>query len=140
LRYAQARLCSPAYGQIAAEGALDTPKSYFKMVRDEYIHRRNVMIEEINKIPGVICPMPKGAFYAIAQLPVDDTDKFAQWLLESFSYQGQTVMVAPLAGFYGTKGLGKNQVRIAYVLKEEDLRAAIKCLEEGLKAYPGRTN
>ncbi len=140
LRFAQARLCSPAYGQIAGEGALSTPQSYFKMVRDEYMNRRDVMVDALSKIKGVKCPMPKGAFYAVVELPVDDSDKFAQWLLEDFSYNGETVMVAPAAGFYATPGKGTNQVRIAYVLKVEDLKAAIKCLEEALKVYPGRTN
>ena len=139
LRFAQARLCSPAYGQIAAEGALATPQSYFTMVRDEYMHRRDILVEALNKMEGVKCPMPMGAFYVIAQLPVDDSDKFAQWLLEGFSYEGQTVMVAPAAGFYATPGKGTNQVRIAYVLKEEDLRSAMKCLNVALKQYPGRT-
>lgn len=138
LRYAQARLCSPAYGQIAAEGALDTPAEYFKAVRDEYIHRRDVLLDGLKKIKGVIVPKPMGAFYAVVQLPVDDSDKFAQWLLEEFQYEGQTVMVAPLAGFYATKGLGTNQIRMAYVLKEEDLKAALKCLEVALAQYPGR--
>ncbi len=138
LRFAQARLCSPAYGQIAAEGALDTPASYFKMVRDEYMHRRDVMISLLNKMEGVRCPMPYGAFYAVVELPVDDSDKFAQWLLEEFSYNDQTVMVAPAAGFYATPGKGTKEVRIAYVLKEEDLVAAMKCLEVALKKYPGR--
>lgn len=138
LRYAQARLCSPAYGQIAAEGALDTPAEYFKEVRDEYIHRRNVLLEGLRKIKGVVVPTPMGAFYAVVQLPVDDSDKFAQWLLEEFEYEGQTVMVAPLAGFYATKGLGTNQIRMAYVLKEEDIKAALKCLEVALEHYPGR--
>lgn len=139
MRYAQARLCSPAYGQIASEGALDAPASYFKAVRDEYIHRRDVLIEGLSKMEGVICPTPMGAFYAVAELPIDDSDKFAKWLLEEFEYEKQTVMVAPLAGFYATKGLGTNQVRIAYVLKEEDLKGALKCLEVALKQYPGRT-
>ncbi|MFA5325314.1 MAG: pyridoxal phosphate-dependent aminotransferase [Bacteroidales bacterium] len=139
LRYAQARLCSPAYGQIAAEGALATPKSYFEAVRKEYMKRRDVLISSLSKMDGVICPNPMGAFYVVAQLPVDDSDKFAKWLLEDFQYEKQTVMVAPAAGFYATKGLGTTQVRIAYVLKEEDLRAAMKCLEVALKQYPGRT-
>ncbi|MBR0223786.1 MAG: pyridoxal phosphate-dependent aminotransferase [Bacteroidales bacterium] len=139
MRYAQARLCSPSYGQIAAEGALDAPKSYFKAVRDEYIHRRDVLIDGLQKMKGVIAPRPMGAFYAAAQLPVDDAEKFAKWLLEEFSYNGETVMVAPMAGFYATKGLGKNQIRLAYVLKEEDLRHALVCLEKALEAYPGRT-
>ena len=138
LRFAQARLCSPSYGQIAALGALDAPASYFKAVRDEYIHRRDVLIDGLQKIPGVIAPRPMGAFYAAAQLPVDDTDKFAQWLLEEFSYNGETVMVAPMAGFYATKGLGTNQIRMAYVLKEEDLRHALVCLQKALETYPGR--
>ncbi len=139
MKYAQARLCAPAYGQIAAEGALATPQSYFKAVRDEYINRRNVLVEGLNKIPGVFTPMPMGAFYTIAKLPVDDADKFAQWLLEDFEWNKQTVMVAPAAGFYASPNKGTNEVRIAYVLKIEDLKAALKCLEEALKVYPGRT-
>jgi aspartate aminotransferase len=139
LRFAQARLCSPAYGQIAAEGALATPKSYFEAVRAEYIKRRDFLIEALNKIEGVYSPMPMGAFYTIASLPIDDSDKFAQWLLEDFQYDGQTVMVAPAAGFYATRGKGTNEVRIAYVLKIDYLKAAMKCLEIALKQYPGRT-
>ncbi|GAB1472669.1 pyridoxal phosphate-dependent aminotransferase [Bacteroidota bacterium] len=139
LRYAQARLCSPAYGQIAAEGALATPQEYFTAVRDEYIKRRDFVIDALNKMEGVMSPMPMGAFYTIAKLPVDDSDKFAQWLLEEFSYENQTVMVAPAAGFYATKGKGKDEVRIAYVLKIDDLKNAMKCLEVALKQYPGRT-
>ncbi len=138
MRYAQARLCSPSYGQIAAEGALDAPASYFKAVRDEYIHRRDVLIDGLQKMPGVIAPRPMGAFYAAAQLPVDDAEKFAKWLLEEFNYNGETVMVAPMAGFYATKGLGTNQIRLAYVLKEEDLKHALVCLEKALETYPGR--
>lgn len=139
LRYAQARLCSPAIGQIAAEGALQTPQSYFDAVREEYINRRDVMIEALNKMEGVLSPMPMGAFYTIARLPVDDSDKFAQWLLEEFQHENQTVMVAPAAGFYATPGKGRDEVRIAYVLKIEDLKNAMKCLEVALKQYPGRT-
>ena len=138
MRYAQARLCSPSYGQIAAEGALDAPASYFKAVRDEYIHRRDVLIDGLQKMKGVIAPRPMGAFYAAAQLPVDDAEKFAKWLLEEFNYNGETVMVAPMAGFYATKGLGTNQIRLAYVLKEEDLRHALVCLEKALETDPGR--
>ena len=138
MRYAQARLCSPSYGQIAAEGALDAPASYFKAVREEYIHRRDVLIDGLQKMPGVIAPRPMGAFYAAAQLPVDDSEKFAKWLLEEFNYNGETVMVAPMAGFYATKGLGTNQIRLAYVLKEEDLKHALVCLEKALETYPGR--
>ncbi len=138
LKYAQARLCSPVVEQIAAEAALKTPKAYFDAVKAEYIHRRDVMIDLLNKIPGVYTPKPMGAFYTIVDLPVDDADKFAQWLLEKFQYEGQTVMVAPAAGFYATPGKGTTQVRMAYVLKVEDIKAAIKCLEEALKVYPGR--
>lgn len=138
LKYAQARLCSPVVEQIAAEAALKTPKAYFDAVKAEYVHRRDVMIDLLNKIPGVYTPKPMGAFYTIVDLPVDDADKFAQWLLEKFQYEGQTVMVAPAAGFYATPGKGTTQVRMAYVLKVEDIKAAIKCLEEALKVYPGR--
>lgn len=139
LRYAQARLCSPALGQIASEGALSAPESYFECVRNEYIKRRDIVVEALNKMEGVFTPTPMGAFYTIAKLPIDDGDRFAQWLLQEFQYEGQTVMVAPAAGFYATKGMGKDEVRIAYVLKEDDLRAAMKCLEIALKQYPGRT-
>jgi aspartate aminotransferase len=139
LRFAQARLCSPAYGQIASEGALATPQEYFDEVRQEYMHRRDVMVEALNNMEGVFSPKPMGAFYTVARLPVDNSDKFAQWLLEDFQYENQTVMVAPAAGFYATPGRGTNEVRIAYVLKVEDLKAAMKCLEVALKQYPGRT-
>jgi aspartate aminotransferase len=139
LRYAQARLCSPAYGQIAAEAALEAPESYFKYVKDEYISRRDYLVKELQAIPGVLCPNPMGAFYAAVRLPIDDSEKFAQWLLEEFSYENQTVMVAPMAGFYATPGKGKDEVRIAYVLKIDDLKGAINCLKEALKVYPGRT-
>lgn len=138
MRYAQARLCSPTYGQIAAEGALSAPASYLKAVRDEYIHRRDVLIDELQKMPGVVAPRSMGAFYAAVGLPVDDTEVFARWLLEDFSYNGATVMVAPMAGFYATPGLGRNQIRLAYVLKEEDLRSALACLAKALEVYPGR--
>lgn len=139
LRFAQARLCAPALGQIAGEGALATPKEYFDAVKAEYIARRDYMITRLNKMEGVYSPLPMGAFYTIARLPIDDSDKFAQWLLESFSHNGQTVMVAPAAGFYATKGKGTNEVRIAYVLKTDDLKNAMDCLEIALKQYPGRT-
>lgn len=139
LKMAQARLSPPTFGQIAGEAALDTPDSYFNDVIEEYVSRRNLLIDGLNKIEGVFCPKPKGAFYAIAQLPIDDSDKFCQWLLESFSWENQTVMLAPAAGFYATKGLGRQQVRIAYVLEEKDLTQAVRCLEEALKVYPGRT-
>jgi len=139
LRFAQARLSPPTYGQIAAEAAIDTPDSYFEKVQKEYVARRDFTIEALNKIPGVFCPKPSGAFYCIAQLPIDNADKFCQWLLESFQYNKQTVMLAPATGFYSTPGAGINQVRIAYVLNLEALKNAMKCLEEALKVYPGRT-
>ena len=139
LKFGQARLSPPTFGQIAGEAALNTPTSYFDEVSAEYIERRNLLIDGLNKIEGVICPIPKGAFYCIAQLPVDNADKFAQWLLEEFDYLGSTLMVAPAAGFYSTPNTGINQVRIAYVLNKESLQQAIKCLEEALKIYPGRT-
>jgi len=138
MKFAQARLSPPTFGQVLSEAAIDTPQSYFDAVISEYIARRNIVVESINKIPGCFCPNPKGAFYAVARLPIDDSDKFCQWLLEDFEYNNQTVMLAPATGFYSTKGLGKNEVRISYVLKVEDLKAAMKCLEEALKVYPGR--
>ena len=138
LKFAQARLSPPTFGQVAGEAALLTPKSYFDDVINEYVSRRDVLVDGLNKIEGVVCPKPRGAFYVIAQLPVDDADKFAQWLLEDFEYNGETLMVAPAAGFYYTKGQGLNQVRIAYVLNQASLKKAIKCLDEALKIYPGR--
>lgn len=139
LKFAQARLSPPSLGQIAAEAALDADDEYFNEVNEEYLSRRNLMVKLLNQIDGVYCPTPGGAFYTIARLPIDDCDKFCQWLLESFSYQNETVMLAPATGFYSTKGLGKNEVRLAYVLNKKDLERAIKCLEEALKVYPGRT-
>jgi aspartate aminotransferase len=139
LRFGMARLCPPALGQIAAEISLDTNDEYFQNVYNEYVQRRNFMVEALNKMPGVYCPMPKGAFYSIVSLPIDDAEKFAQWLLEEFEYNGQTVMVAPASGFYQTPGLGKNQVRIAYVLKISDLEKAMETLAVALQTYPGRT-
>jgi aspartate aminotransferase len=138
LKFGMARLCSPAIGQIIAEASLDTPDSYFKAVNSEYIERRDFMVEALNKMPGVVCPKPKGAFYAVVQLPVDDSDKFARWLLEEFEYERQTVMVAPASGFYSTPGLGRNQVRIAYVLKISELKRAMQVLAKALECYPGR--
>jgi aspartate aminotransferase len=138
LKFAQARLSPPTFGQVAGEAALSTPQSYFDEVSTEYVQRRNLLIEGLNKIEGVICPKPKGAFYCIAQLPVDDADKFAQWLLEEFDYEGKTLMVAPAAGFYSTPNTGANQVRIAYVLNQEALTQAIVCLEKALEVYTGR--
>ena len=137
LKFAQARLSPPTFGQVAGEAALSTPKSYFEDVINEYVSRRDLLVDGLNKIDGVICPKPKGAFYAIAQLPVDNAEKFAQWLLEEFDYQNETLMVAPAAGFYSTEGEGSNQVRIAYVLNQNSLKRAIKCLEQALIQYPG---
>ena len=137
LKFAQARLSPPTFGQIAGEAALKTKSSYFEKVSAEYVSRRDVLIEGLNAIEGVICPKPKGAFYAIAQLPVDDADKFAQWLLEDFDLDGETIMVAPASGFYSTPNIGINQVRIAYVLNKESLQTSIKILEAALKVYPG---
>ena len=139
LKFAQARLSPPSYGQVAGEAALETPASYFREVHDEYIERRDFMVEALNQMPGVICPKPKGAFYTVVHLPVDDADKFAQWILCDFDYNNQTVMMAPASGFYSTPGLGKQEVRIAYVLKKEELALAMETLAEALKAYPGKT-
>jgi aspartate aminotransferase len=138
LKFAQARLSPPTFGQIAGEEAINTPDSYFKKVLEEYHNRRNIVVESINKMAGCFCPKPGGAFYAVAQLPIDDSDKFCQWLLEDFSFEGQTVMLAPATGFYSTKGRGLDEVRISYVLNVNDLKSAMKCLEEALKVYPGR--
>lgn len=139
LKFAQARLCAPALGQIAAEGALATPPEYFAAVKAEYIARRDLMIDMLNKIPGVYAPKPMGAFYTVASLPIDNADRFACWLLEEFNYNGETVMVTPATSFYATKGQGINQVRVAYVLKTEDIKAALICLQKALEIYPGRT-
>ncbi len=135
LKFAQARLSPPTYGQIAGEAALSTPASYFDSVKEEYVNRRNTLVNGLNKIPGVKCPMPKGAFYCIAELPVENTEHFCQWMLEEFSFDNQTIMMAPAAGFYSSKNLGLNQVRIAYVLNEEDLNKALQCLQVGLEQY-----
>ena len=138
LRMGQARLCPPYFAQVAAEAALDTPKEYFENVYNEYIDRRNTIVNALNDIDGVYCPMPKGAFYTIVKLPIDSSERFAQWLLEEFSYKGQTVMVAPATGFYASRSLGHDEVRIAYVINKEDLLAAAECIREALKVYPGR--
>jgi len=137
LKFGQARLSPPTIDQVAAEAALSTPQSYFDEVVDEYVARRNIMVDGLNSIPGVFCPKPKGAFYCVARFPVDDAEKFCQWLLESFSFEGQTVMMAPANGFYATKGAGKNEARIAYVLNQESLRNAVECLRVALEQYPG---
>jgi len=139
MKFAQARLSPPSFAQILGEAATDLPADYFDATRAEYLKRRDVLVSRLNKIPGVFCPNPGGAFYAMASLPVDDSDVFCQWLLESFSYNNQTVMLAPAGGFYGTKGLGKKEVRLAYVLNAEDLDKAMDCLEKALEQYPGRS-
>lgn len=139
LKFGQARLSPPTFGQVASEAALDTPKEYFDNVVKEYVERRNILIDGLNKIPGVICPKPGGAFYAMAKLPIDNSDKFCQWMLEEFSFEGQTVMMAPATGFYATKGLGQQEVRLAYVLNKESLKNSVIVLAEALKVYPGRT-
>ncbi len=135
MKFAQARLSPPTLAQIAAEGALKTPKTYFEKVNEEYINRRDTLVNGLNAIEGVKCPTPSGAFYCVAELPVDDAEQFCQWMLESFDYKGATVMMAPAAGFYSNKDFGKKQVRIAYVLEEEALKNSVKCLEEGIKQY-----
>jgi aspartate aminotransferase len=139
LKFAQARLSPPTFGQIGAEAALETPQSYFDSVTTEYTARRNFVIEALNKMDGVFCPKPSGAFYCIARLPIDNADIFCQWLLENFNHNGETVMLAPATGFYSTPGAGIDEVRIAYVLNLTDLKHAMICLDEALKVYPGRT-
>jgi len=138
MKFAQARLSPPSFGQVASEAALETPQSYFDEVLDEYLKRRDVVVESLNKIEGAFCPNPKGAFYVVAKLPIDDSDRFCQWMLEDFNYQNQTVMFAPASGFYSTKGLGKDEIRISYVLNTEDLKNSMIVLNEALKVYPGR--
>ena len=138
MKFAQARLSPPGLAQIMGEAAVDLPASYFDAPKAEYLKRRDKLVSRLNKMPGVFCPNPGGAFYAIAKLPIDDADKFCQWLLESFSYKNQTVMLAPATGFYGTPGLGKNEVRLAYVLNVEAIDAAMDCLEQALLVYPGK--
>jgi aspartate aminotransferase len=138
LKFAQARLSPPSFGQYAAEAAIDTPDSYFQKVKEEYVKRRDYIVETLNQIDGVYCPKPSGAFYCIARLPIDNSDKFCQWLLDTFSFENETVMLAPATGFYSHPELGTDEVRIAYVLNIDSLRKAMKCLEEALKIYPGR--
>jgi aspartate aminotransferase len=139
MKFAQARLCPPVIGQIASIGALDTPDEYFEAVKEEYIKRRDFMIEGLNRMEGVYTPLPMGAFYTIAELPVDDTELFAKWMLENFRIDNETTMVTPAASFYKTPGKGMNHARIAYVLEIDEMKKALHILEEGLKAYPGRT-
>jgi aspartate aminotransferase len=138
MKFAQARLSPPGLAQIMGEAAVDLPDSYFDAPKAEYMARRDLLVSRLNKMEGVFCPNPGGAFYAIARLPIDDSDKFCQWLLESFSYNSQTVMLAPATGFYGTEGLGKNEVRLAYVLNLDAINAAMDCLEKALEQYPGK--
>lgn len=138
MKFAQARLSPPSFGQILGEAAIDVPAEYFEKTKAEYLKRRDTLVGRLNKIPGVYCPNPGGAFYAIASLPIDDSDTFCQWLLESFSFENQTVMLAPATGFYSTHGLGKNEVRLAYVLNSDELNKAMNCLEKALEQYPGR--
>lgn len=138
MKFAQARLSPPTMAQIASEAALQTPQSYFDEVVEEYVARRDIMVDGLNAIEGVFCPKPQGAFYCIAKFPIDSAERFCQWLLEDFEYEGATVMMAPANGFYATQGLGIQEARIAYVLEQDSLKKAVKCLEEALKVYPGR--
>lgn len=138
MKFAQARLSPPGLAQIMGEAAVDLPDNYFDAPKQEYLSRRDLLVSRLNAMPGVFCPNPGGAFYAIARLPIDDADTFCQWLLESFSYEEQTLMLAPATGFYGTPGLGKNEVRLAYVLNLASINAAMDCLEKALEVYPGR--
>ena len=138
MKFCQARLSPPLLGQIVAEAAIDAPRSYMIRTYEEYIERRNCLIDGLNKIPGVYSPIPMGAFYTVARLPIDDSDKFCAWCLEEFEYEGETVMMAPASGFYTDPNKGRNEVRIAYVLKKEDLRRALFVLSKALEAYPGR--
>ncbi|MDR6944265.1 pyridoxal phosphate-dependent aminotransferase [Mucilaginibacter pocheonensis] len=138
LKFAQARLSPGMVEQIAGTAAVDTPDAYFEAVNKEYTSRRDTLVSALNKMDGVYCPNPGGAFYVVAKLPIDDADKFCQWILESFSYENQTVMMAPATGFYSTPGAGYNEVRMAYVLNNEDLKSAMICLEEALRVYPGK--
>lgn len=138
LKFGQARLSPPTIDQIAAEAALQTPQSYFDNVVSEYVDRRNILVDGLNDIPGVFCPKPSGAFYCVAKFPVDDAEKFCQWLLQDFSFEGETVMMAPAAGFYSTAGSGKQEARLAYVLQKSSLQRAVIILREALKVYPGR--
>ena len=137
MKFAQARLSPPSFAQILGEAAVDLPENYFDITREEYRKRRDLIVKRLNEMPGVFCPNPQGAFYAMASLPVNDADAFCQWLLESFSYKGETVMLATASGFYGSKGLGLNEVRLAYVLNLESLQSAMDCLQAALLAYPG---
>ena len=138
MKFAQARLSPPGLAQILAEAAVDLPDNYFDAPKAAYQSRRDLLVKRLNAMPGVFCPNPGGAFYVVARLPIDDGDRFCQWMLESFSFNGKTVMMAPASGFYNTPGLGKNEVRMAYVINNENINAAMDCLEEALRVYPGR--
>jgi aspartate aminotransferase len=140
MKFAQARLSPPSFAQILGEAAVDLPADYFNVTKAEYKSRRDLIVKRLNAMEGVFCPNPGGAFYAMAKLPIDDADKFCQWLLEDFEHNKQTVMLAPATGFYGTEGLGKQEVRLAYVLNLESINKAMDCLEQALKEYPGRTS
>jgi aspartate aminotransferase len=139
MKWCQARLSPPLIGQLIAEASLDTPEEYMLSVYNEYLERRNFLVDSVNRIEGCYSPIPMGAFYTVVKLPVDDADAFCEWCLRDFSYEGQTVMMAPASGFYTSPGYGKNEVRLAYVLKKEDLARAMTVLEKALEAYPGRT-
>ena len=138
MKFCQARLSPPLIGQIVAEASLDAPEEYYRDVYDEYVERRKCLIDGLNRIPGVYSPIPMGAFYTVAKLPIDDSEKFCRWCLEEFNYEGETIMMAPASGFYTTPGAGHNQVRVAYVLKKHDLERALVVLGKALEAYPGR--
>ncbi|RKD19023.1 aspartate aminotransferase [Pelobium manganitolerans] len=138
LKFAQARLSAGMLEQLAGEAALDTPDEYFEKVNKEYTERRNILVDSLNKMDGVYCPMPGGAFYVVASLPVDDAENFCKWILDEFSFENQTVMIAPAAGFYATEGKGLNQVRLAYVINQDSIKKAMICLEKALQEYPGR--
>ena len=139
MKFCQARLSPPLIGQIAAEASLDEPEAYARETYDEYVERRKCLIDGLNRIPGVYSPIPMGAFYTVARLPVDDSEKFCAWCLREFNYEGETVMMAPASGFYTTPGAGRNEVRIAYVLKKDDLQRALVVLQKALEVYPGKT-
>ncbi len=140
MKFCQARLSPPLIGQIAAEASLDAPEEYNRNIYDEYVERRKCLIDGLNRIPGVYSPIPMGAFYTVAKLPVDDCERFCAWLLTDFNYEGETIMMAPASGFYTTPGAGKNEVRIAYILKKNDLERALFLLKKALELYPGRVD
>jgi aspartate aminotransferase len=140
MKFCQARLSPPLLGQIVAEASIDAPKEYMLNMYNEYVERRKFLIDAINRIPGCYTPIPMGAFYTVARLPIDDADRFCAWLLEKFEYEGQTLMIAPASGFYTTPGIGKDEVRLAYVINKGELAKAMMVLQKALAVYPGRTN